>query len=227
VTVDDGPVLAFDTSGTVGSVAVGRGARLLASATIEDRREHAARLVPAIDKALERCGMRLPAVSGIVVGEGPGSFTGVRVAAATAKGLAHALGAPLWAFSSLAAAALAEDAGPLRYVLFDARHDRVYGACYEVNPRLSEIIAPHAGTVGEALRRDVPRGAVFIGEAARRHRDAIESAGYRVGPGPSRSLAEGLLHLHCMLADTGRVRDLGSWEPRYVRPPSVERVWTR
>ncbi|MDF2697777.1 MAG: tsaB, partial [Labilithrix sp.] len=115
-------LLAFDTSIAVGSVAVGLGGELLASATLDERKEHASRLVPSIEKVLERAAMRITDVGGIVVGEGPGSFTGVRVAAATAKGLAHALGVPLWAFSSLAAAALAEDAGPTRYVLFDARH---------------------------------------------------------------------------------------------------------
>jgi tRNA threonylcarbamoyl adenosine modification protein YeaZ len=220
-------LLAFDTSIAVGSVAVGRGGELLASATLDDRREHASRLVPAIDKALERAGMRVTDVAGIVVGEGPGSFTGVRVAAATAKGLAHALEVPVWPFSSLAAAALAEDAGPLRYVLFDARHDRVYGACYAIgSSSFEERIAPHPGTVLAAVQGGVPAGAVFVGEGARRHRQVIESAGFDVGPGPSRSLAEGLLRLHELLGGSAPAADVSAWEPRYVRPPSVERAWT-
>jgi tRNA threonylcarbamoyl adenosine modification protein YeaZ len=220
-------LLAFDTSIAVGSVAVGAGTELLASATLDDRREHASRLVPAIDKALERAGVRVTDLAGILVGEGPGSFTGVRVAAATAKGLAHALGVPVWPYSSLAAAALAEDASAVRYVLFDARHDRVYGACYEVgDASFEERIAPHAGTVLEALRGGVPAGVVFVGEAARRHRQLIESAGFAVGPGPSRSLAEGLLRLHDLVRAAAPVADVSAWEPRYVRPPSVERTWT-
>lgn len=221
-------LLAFDTSIAVGSVAVGRGSKLLASATLDDRREHASRLVPAIDKALERAGMRVADVDGIVVGEGPGSFTGVRVAAATAKGLAHALELPVWAFSSLAAAALAEDTGPTRYVLFDARHDRVYGACYEIGAStFVERVEPHAGTVLEAVRGAVPAGATFVGEGARRHRETIEKAGFHVGPGPSRSLAEGLLRLHEAVGGSRPVADIAAWEPRYVRPPSVERTWSR
>ncbi|MGE0160048.1 MAG: tRNA (adenosine(37)-N6)-threonylcarbamoyltransferase complex dimerization subunit type 1 TsaB [Gemmatimonadales bacterium] len=221
-------LLAFDTSIAVGSVAVGSAGHLLASATLEDRREHASHLVPAIDKALERAGIGVEALDGIVVGEGPGSFTGVRVAAATAKGLAHARRVPLWAFSSLAAAALAEDAGRMRYVLFDARHDRVYGACYEVDgSTLAEQVAPHPGTVLDALRGPVPTGATFIGDGARRHREAIEAAGFHVGPGPSRTLAEGLLRLHGALGARTPVVDVASWEPRYVRPPSVERSWSR
>jgi tRNA threonylcarbamoyl adenosine modification protein YeaZ len=225
--MDGTALLAFDTSIAVGSVAVGTGTEMLASATLDDRREHASRLVPAIDKALERAGLRVTDLAGIVVGEGPGSFTGVRVAAATAKGLAHALDLAVWPYSSLAAAALAEDTSPVRYVLFDARHDRVYGACYEIqHASFEEMIAPHAGTVLEAVRGSVPAGAVFVGEAARRHRQLIESAGFDVGPGPSRSLAEGLLRLHDLMRGPAPVADVSAWEPRYVRPPSVERTWT-
>src|SRR5688572_17484456 len=157
-------LLAFDTSIAVGSVAVGLGGELLASATLDERREHASRLVPSIEKVLERAAMRITDVGGIVVGEGPGSFTGVRVAAATAKGLAHALGVPLWAFSSLAAAALADrvlprgagvegwwdqdpdEADGSRYVLFDARGDRVYAASHQLGRGgpLATLVPPHA-----------------------------------------------------------------------------------
>jgi tRNA threonylcarbamoyladenosine biosynthesis protein TsaB len=218
--------LAFDTSGAVGSVAVGAANRVLARASLDDRNEHASHLVPAIAKALERAGLTSSDLAGVVVGEGPGSFTGVRVAAATAKGLVHALQLPLWAVSSLAAAALAEDAGPVRYVLFDARHERVYGACYRVEPSaFSALVEPHPGTVGETLRGAVPAGAVFVGEGARRHRSVIEGAGFHVGPGPSRSLAEGLLRSIELMRDGPPLADVAAWEPRYVRPPSVERAW--
>jgi tRNA threonylcarbamoyladenosine biosynthesis protein TsaB len=218
--------LAFDTSGAVGSVAVGVANRVLSRASLDDRNEHAAHLVPAIEKALERAELTSRDLAGVVVGEGPGSFTGVRVAAATAKGLVHALHLPLWAVSSLAAAALAEDAGPIRYVLFDARHDRVYGACYRVEASsFSVLVEPHPGTLGETLRGAVPPGTVFVGEGARRHRIDIESAGFHVGPGPSRSLAEGLLRAIELKPDDPPLADVSAWEPRYVRPPSVERAW--
>ena len=222
----DGPYVAFDTSALVGSVAVGVGLRVLARRSLEERREHAARLVPTIDRALADCGVDRTALGGIVVGEGPGSFTGVRVAAATAKGLAHALDLALWAFPSLAAAALAEDVGPIRYALFDARSDRVYGACYGVgSSTVEDLVDPHGGTLRDTLRGDVPAGAVFVGDAARRHRAAIEGAGFEVGPGPIRSLAEGLLHLLALRPGASPVAELAAWEPRYVRGASAERGW--
>jgi tRNA threonylcarbamoyl adenosine modification protein YeaZ len=225
--------LAFDTSGACGSVAVGSPVggsepEVLATVLIEERLEQAARLVPAIDEALRTAGVTRTSLDGILVGEGPGSFTGVRVAAATAKGLAHVLGLPLWAISSLAAVALAHDAGPVRYVLFDARGDRVYGACYGVGSAgVQELVAPHPGTLRDVLAADVPAGAVFVGDGARRHRAAIEGAGYAVDSGAeARSPAEGLLGWLALTTAAPPVADASSWEPRYVRASSAEPQWS-
>ena len=225
--MEPGPFLAFDTSGAFGSVAVGVGTSVLAARTLEAPQEHASRLVPVIELVLADAGTDKAALDGIVVGEGPGSFTGVRVAAATAKGLAHALGLPLWTFSSLAAAALAEDVGPIRYVLFDARSDRVYGACYGVGTTtVQELVGPHGGTLREVLHGDVTPGAVFVGDGARRHRAAIEGAGFPVGGAQTRSLAEGLLRLQSLRSEVGPVAHVASWEPHYVRASSAEPGWT-
>lgn len=102
----DAPILlAFDTSAQIATVALARGDAVLARATLGRREEHAAELVPAIGRVLSDAGVERTGLDGIVVGRGPGSFTGVRVSAATARGLAHGLGIPLWAWSSLAAAA--------------------------------------------------------------------------------------------------------------------------
>ena len=225
----DGPrQLAFDTSGGTGSVAVGSQGRILASVLIEERLEQAARLVPAIAEALREAGVDRTELAGIVVGEGPGSFTGVRVAAATAKGLARALALPLRAVSSLAAEALAHsDAGPVRYVLFDARGDRVYGACYGVGAAgVQELAPPHPGTLRDVLAGDVPAGAVFVGDGARRHRGAIEGAGFTVDTGAdARPLAEGLLG-YLALHPVDPVTDPAVWEPAYVRASSAEPMWS-
>jgi tRNA threonylcarbamoyl adenosine modification protein YeaZ len=212
----------------VGSPRGASGAEILSSVLIEERLEQAARLVPAIDEALRAAGVARTSLAGVLVGEGPGSFTGVRVAAATAKGLAHALELPLRAVSSLAAAALAHDAGPVRYVLFDARGDRVYGACYGVGSAgVRELVPPHPGTLRDALAGDVPAGAVFVGDGARRHRAAIEGAGYPVGPGVgARSLAEGLLGWLALSPEASPVSDASAWEPSYVRASSAEPRWS-
>ncbi|MDH3208552.1 MAG: tRNA (adenosine(37)-N6)-threonylcarbamoyltransferase complex dimerization subunit type 1 TsaB [Gemmatimonadota bacterium] len=221
-------LLALDTSGRVGSVAVGKGPAVLAQVSLTEHREHAARLIPAIDAVLSEASTSLGDLAGIVVGEGPGSFTGVRVAAATAKGLAHALGIPLWAISSLTAAALASEVGPVRYVLFDARGDRVYGACYGVGTvAVQELVAPHGGTLRDALAGDVPPGAVFTGEAAELHMAAIEAAGFPVEAAQGELLAVGLLRYLTRHMDASPVLDPSSWEPAYIRASSAERLWSK
>jgi tRNA threonylcarbamoyladenosine biosynthesis protein TsaB len=221
-------ILAFDTSGPIGSVAVAHDGDVLARGILRVQTGHASGLVPMIEQVLEESGVDRNELTGLVVGEGPGSFTGVRVAAATAKGLSRALTLPVWPVSSLAAAALAVDEGAVRYALFDARAERVYGACYGVGgARIQTLVAPHAGELRSVLDGDVPPGAVFVGDASERHRAVIEGAGFRVlDPVPDCSLADGLIRYWAAHPEGfSPVGDPGAWEPEYVRASSAERLW--
>ena len=227
---EDGLYLALDTSGPTGFVAVGRGGDVHAQARMERRGQHAARIIGSVRRVLEDASVDVGELSGIIVGEGPGSFTGVRVAAATAKGMAHALRIPLWAVSSLAAAAvgdLGSGRAGVRYVLFDARGDRVYGACYGVGSRgIETLVPPSAGDLRSILASDLPSGAEFAGDGAERHREAIESYGFRVmSPPIGEPSGEALLHLLRIHADLPPVADPATWEPRYVKASSAEREW--
>lgn len=227
---DDAFYLALDTSGPVGHVAVGRGAVVLARVRLEGRGQHAAHTVSAVEQVLAEGSVDRSEVAGVVVGEGPGSFTGVRVSAATAKGLARGLDVPLWAVSSLAAGAVGDlgRGGPgVRYILFDARGERVYAACYGVGSRGVETLRPpHAGDLRTVLADDVPDGAAFAGDGAQRHRGVIEGAGFTVlAPPVGEPTADALLHLLALHPDTPSVADLGTWEPRYVKASSAERAW--
>ena len=221
-------ILAFDTSGSVGSVAIATEGHVLARAEMSEQAGHASDLLPTITAVLAEAEVRRENLTDLVVGEGPGSFTGVRVAAATAKGLSRGLSVPLWAVSSLAAAAMAAEAGTVRYALFDARAERVYGACYSVDRnRVQTLISPHGGQLGDVLGGDVPCGSVFVGDASRRHREIIEARGFPVvDPDPEASMAEGLIR-YWIAQPTGfrPVPDTGIWEPQYIRPSSAERLW--
>ena len=219
--------MALDTSTPEGSVAVADGDIVVARAVLTRQTAHASTLLPAVDEVLEAAGLPRTAVEGLVVGEGPGSFTGVRVAAATAKGLRAALGLPLWGVSSLAAAALAADGGAIRYALFDARAERVYGACYGIGTtRVETLVEPHAAELRDLLDDAVPAGAFFVGDGAVKHRAAIEGAGFDVAPGTeSASLADGLVRYLRRNPSTPPVKDVGGWEPAYVRASGAERLW--
>jgi tRNA threonylcarbamoyladenosine biosynthesis protein TsaB len=231
-------VLAFDTATSIGSVALGHGGAVIARAELPQKETHAARLVPTIAQLLEDGGVDKGELGGVIVGAGPGSFTGVRVAAATAKGFAHALHIPMYAFSSLAAGAVSLDARPYhlgglppeedqgwsRYVLFDARADRVFAACYGgVIEAYTCHVEPHATTVGELLK-EVPY-AVFLGDGAWRHEEFIRAAGFPVLSAPyGAPTADALIRLHAIKGEEGRVEDPGRWEPDYQRATGAERA---
>lgn len=245
-------VVAVETSGPVGSVAVARGGEVLARTFLDEESGHAARVVPAVEDVLGRAGLGRGDLDAVVVGAGPGSFTGVRVAAATGKGLAHALEVPLWAVSSLEAAALAEvvlpsgvgpwaasDGGfpgeepaagpPVRYVLFDARGERVYAACYRIGPReLETLLPPRATRIGEVLAGSRPDGARFAGSGATRHRDALGRAGGVVLPPPAGvPTADGLVGALVRASGRGPLEDPWRWEPDYLRMAGAERAGAR
>jgi len=220
-------LLAFDTSGPVGSVAIAAGPDVLARAVMTGQGKHASKLVPTIHEVLEDAGVDRDEISLVVVGEGPGSFTGVRFAAATAKGLSRALRVPVRAVSSLAAAAFAADTAPIRYALFDARAERVYASCWGVGSDHCELLAvPTATELRDLLAGDVPAGAVFVGDAAQKHRALIEGAGHPVvEPDRERPLADGLVDFATRV-DGEPMADPGAWEPEYVRASSAERLWS-
>lgn len=241
-------LLAFDTSASVGSVALARGTEVLASRLLVERSRHASRLVPAIAQVLDAAGVSRDGIEGIVVGRGPGSFTGVRIAAATARGLAAGLRVPVWAWSSLAAAAAShrvrlprsltmepgvdpadlpqEADGWPRYVLFDARGRRVYAACYRILPdRVEVLVEPRATTVDRILAEDLPPNVLFCGDGALRHAGLLTTADRFVLPLPAGlPTAEGLLKVHARQEDAPPLEPGSGWEPEYLRSSSAVRA---
>lgn len=239
-------LLALETSAAVGSVALYRGHRLLATEVMPRRGEHAARLVPAIEQVLREGDVDRGEIEGIVVGLGPGSFTGVRIAAATARGLAVGLEVPVWGWSSLAAAAAShrievppalarrfgasweldlpdEADGWPRYVLLDARGQRVYRACYRFLPgRLETLTSPRGGTVEEVLEEELPSNVLFCGDGAVRHAITLEEHGCRVLPPPAGlPTAQGLMRVHRLHPWAPPYSREDRWEPEYIRSSSA------
>ncbi|CAN5674230.1 tRNA (adenosine(37)-N6)-threonylcarbamoyltransferase complex dimerization subunit type 1 TsaB [soil metagenome] len=218
--------VALETATDTGSVALGTGTALAGEVVIGVRTRHAESLLPALEFLLERSRVSRRDITAVVVGAGPGSFTGVRVAAATARGLAHGLGVPLFAYSSLAA--LADETAADRPVcaLFDARRGEVYAACYE-RPTgsnvLQEIMAP--AVLGVADLRDRMRDIqpFYAGEGAVRYAAELGIA----PPQLTVPRASALLRLAAedlaSGAEAGRVAAISGWEPSYLRTSGAER----
>src|SRR5690606_26591767 len=93
--------------------------------------EHAERLLPMVDQLLQQARLQRTDLSAIAFGQGPGGFTGLRVACGVAQGMAFALGLPVIPVVSLHAAAVRADGDePMRVVVQDARMSEVYAAVY-------------------------------------------------------------------------------------------------
>jgi tRNA threonylcarbamoyladenosine biosynthesis protein TsaB len=162
----------------------------------------------------------------VVVGGGPGSFTGVRVAGATAKGLVRVLGVPLFAYSGLQALAAGAGAASSRPVcaLFDARRDEVYAACYRFAAGIETILAPVVLPVDDLLTELRGVDPIYAGDGALRYRAAIEGAGGEVAPAFQAVPRGGaLLWLAEIAPEAGRVDDPAAWEPEYLRAAGAER----
>jgi len=240
-----GCVLAIETSWRVGSVALAVDGSVVARRFLTTPSSHASELIPAIREILRDAGAGVDRLAGIAVGAGPGSFTGVRIGAAAAKGLATSLGVPLYATSSLQAAACAEEAledvtglppelrgegvspgrrarprlsaadrREHRYVLLDARRERVYGASYDVGADGTVLVtAPHGGTILDVINGRPSRETVFVGEGALAYRAILRAGGYR-----TRSYPAGVPVADAVLSCCAwEPVDPADWEPQYVR----------
>ena len=123
-------VLAFDTSSKALSLAILEDKQVLAEMTINIKKNHSITLMPAIDFLMASLDWTPKDLDRIVVAEGPGSYTGLRIAVATAKTLAHTLNIELVGMSSLLALVPYQQEG-LFVPLMDARRNNVYAGFYE------------------------------------------------------------------------------------------------
>lgn len=235
-----GPVLAIETSWRIGSVALGVDGAVAARRFLTTPRAHSATLIAAIREVLDETALHPADLVGIAIGSGPGSFTGVRIGAAAAKGFAATLEIPLYPTSTLLAAACAEEAlagaadlppevrsgsggTPVvggtrpehRYVLLDARSGRVYGAGYDVGSAgwPVEVRAPHGGTILDVVNARPAVGTVFVGDGALTHESLLGAAGFDVRPAPAGVPLADTVYLCCPWEPV----DAAAWEPSYIR----------
>ncbi|MFQ5679303.1 MAG: tRNA (adenosine(37)-N6)-threonylcarbamoyltransferase complex dimerization subunit type 1 TsaB [Gemmatimonadota bacterium] len=216
--------LALETSTPLGSVALGEGDAVLAESALSVRATHSETLMPEVERLLELCGRELSEIRAVVAGAGPGSFTGVRIAAALAKGFCFGSEASLYAYSSLLAVAAGTGLSGGVCALVDARRGEVYAAAYRrVAPPELEA-GPTALPVEELLAALSPCDWRFVGTGARVHRERIVAAGGRVLPGHlAHPRGSALLWLARRWPELGRVDAPASWEPEYVRRSGARR----
>lgn len=227
-------ILGFDTATSATAV----GLRLADTTTLEARDDpppgghpgHATKLLMMANRLLREAGIGWGDVQRLGVGVGPGTFTGLRVGVATARGLAQSLPLELVGVSSLAAlaqgaqgAASGPDGGVLSVI--DARRGEVFLAAHDEG--LHELLEPRAlapGMLGETLPvlGDALAGWTAVGDGAVRYREAFESLGVLVpeDASPLHLLRGGAV---CALgAARDAVDELSDVLPDYRRLPDAQ-----
>ncbi|HSZ14488.1 MAG TPA: tRNA (adenosine(37)-N6)-threonylcarbamoyltransferase complex dimerization subunit type 1 TsaB [Solirubrobacteraceae bacterium] len=230
-------VLGFDTATSSTAVALRRADGGVTQARDDPpagaRPGHATRLLDLARGLLEHAGVAWSEVDRVAVGVGPGTFTGLRVGVATARGLAQSLSAELVGVSSARALALPALAGEPDAVLavIDARRGEAFAAAYEAgedgSPR--ELVPPRplapqhlAGVIAEVEQGGGARRKwLAVGDGAVRFREQLQDAGVPVAPDSSE------LHLVsaaavCELGAHATAAPLHELVPDYRRRPDAE-----
>lgn len=169
-------ILALDSSGLVASVAVAEDGQLIAEYNIQYKKTHSQTLLPMLDEIKRMTELDLSSLDAVALAAGPGSFTGLRIGSATAKGLGFALDIPLIEIPTLEGLAY-NLYGAAEYVcpIMDARRGQVYTGIYEFVReegrvsdayRLSAVWQQCAVPIEELADRlnGLERAAVFLGD---------------------------------------------------------------
>ena len=217
-------ILVIDTSGPVCGVAVMEEDKVLCEYTAQNRNTHSANLMPMAEAALASAGVSVNGLDAVAAVTGPGSFTGVRIGVASAKGIAHGAGIPCIPVNALEALSLS--AGFFDGVICpiqDARAGQVYGAAFRNGQRLMpdeplklEVFLSKILSMGSRF--------LFLGDGTPVHRESIQRIlGEKAAFAPPhlnylRPSAAGVLALR-----SEERTDYLSLQATYLRPPNAQK----
>jgi len=212
-------LLAIDTATSAITVALHDGDRVLAESSTVDARRHAEYLAPGVAKVLATAGLSAAEVSAVVVGTGPGPFTGLRIGLVTARTFAFACGIPVFGVCSLDALAhqgWLEDAAALGescVVATDARRKEVYWARYDLTAdgadRRGEPMVAKPAAIAEQVQAlpVIGRGGLLYADYFGPRRGPLDVSAGVLAALAARRIAAG--------------EELAEAEPRYLRRPDA------
>lgn len=230
-------ILALDSSGLVASVAVveddGVNGTLLAEYTVNYKKTHSQTLLPMLDEIARMIELDLNTIDAIAVAAGPGSFTGLRIGSATAKGLGLALGKPLVHIPTVDALAF-NLYGTERIVcpLMDARRNQVYTGIYEFRDNRLCVIEPQMAVGIEVIAeklRILGREVIFLGDGVPVFREALTErlmTGMKFSFAPAhlnKQRAGAVAALAVSYVREGKTETAAEHRPDYLRPSQAER----
>lgn len=230
-------ILAMDSSGLVASIAVveeGPAEEVtVAEYTVNYKKTHSQTLLPMLDEVSQMTELDLDSIDAIAVAAGPGSFTGLRIGSATAKGLGLALQKPLIHVPTLHGLAY-NLCGTDKIVcpILDARRGQVYTGIYEFDGNelvvLNDQMAVSIEELGEKLQA-YGREIIFLGDGVPVFREVLEEkimAGRKISFAPAhlnrqRAAAVGALGIRYY--KEGRLETAAEHQPDYLRVSQAER----
>lgn len=223
-------ILALESSAVTASVAVTQDEKLLAQSFQHSGLTHSATLMPMAASLLEHAGLTLEEMDVIAVAVGPGSFTGVRIGVAAAKGLAwpgNKRCAPCSTLESMAWQCAHLD-GEICAVM-DARRSQVYNARFLAREGALVRLAPDRAIGLDELAREVKASGgeqILVGDGAELCYHAFQAAGVRsrrMPPHLAYQTAWGVARTALRLAGEGALVGAGQLAPQYHRPSQAER----
>lgn len=170
-------ILAIEASGMVAGCSIINDGKVISSVMLNGKLEHAKTLMKLIDQCIKNSSISINDINYIAVSKGPGSFTGLRIAMSTAKGIARGIGAEIIGVSTLESLAYNMNSNQYIVPIIDARREQVYMAMYKWDSgELNEIIAPNILSVDDLIvvlkkYNDI----LFLGDGIEKYKSKISS----------------------------------------------------
>ena len=223
-------ILAIESSSLVASAAVLEDDIIKAEYVLNNKKTHSQTLLPMIDEVLRHSETEASEVDAVAVSSGPGSFTGLRIGAATAKGIGMALNKPLIAVPTLDMTAYNLYKSPaLICPMMDARRNQVYTGFYKNNNSFEVIKSAFASDIRQVLEELEALGeeVIFLGDGVPVYKAIIEEnlacPHYYALVHISRQRASALACLAAVYYRTGKIIAADKLELEYLRKSQAER----
>ena len=172
-------ILGIDSSGLVASAAIADEKNIIAEFTVNNKQTHSQTLLPMIEKVVDMSGIELEQIDAIAIAAGPGSFTGLRIGSATAKGIGLALKKPIVSVPTLEGLAYRVSVfDGLICPIMDARRGQVYTGIYKADSDgLTCLSEQKAVDIHDILKEleEYDEKVIFLGDGVEVHRETIEN----------------------------------------------------
>ena len=213
-------ILGIDSSGLVASAAIADEKNIIAEFTVNNKQTHSQTLLPMIEKVVDMSGIELEQIDAIAIAAGPGSFTGLRIGSATAKGIGLALKKPIVSVPTLEGLAYRVSVfDGLICPIMDARRGQVYTGIYKADSDgLTCLSEQKAVDIHDILKEleEYDEKVIFLGDGVEVHRETIENE-------LKNELAAAVAVLGSIYFEQGKAESADEHKPIYLRKSQAER----